>query len=506
MAIPIGAAMSSTFMKQRNPNTAYDYEMLARAYGAEANACVFPNQYGDDFNFAQDFIPAEYNKISSNQLKLYQELSRKAIYYWDKIVADFPDHIPHIITDLSLKVANEHVHHFYLSHFIGEKETARKYLAGTEYDEATLFYARSLLDACDQNAILITHGDSDTYPLWYLQESENYRTDVAVLNSSLMQTHSYMSMVYQREMIDHELTSKDIYHMAFDLQYAIYDGENKDEIHFKDWVKNYKSLLYDSSSYHPEDWKDFPTIPLAFNFNLSGENLKLVNEPYYLGIGLTHFDIIASNPERRIYTTSSFPWRQYGLKKFFMNRCVVFELTTESREYRVAQDEKSLDIIEDLIQTKNLVQLRSGHQLLESFLSQSAYILSQEYENSKRARTLTEKFLTVLSKEDLFKYTHGLIFQTSRLEKQNDEVKSEITLNQYKIELLKTIEQLSWDSINEKYSELQSAIHLLECSANENETSFCSILKRKLYDLLESESRINRPWTANKISELIKLL
>ena len=41
--------------------------------------------------------------------------------------------------------------------------------------------ARNTLASCDKNAILFTGGDNDTYPLWYVQNVEGFRTDVRIL-------------------------------------------------------------------------------------------------------------------------------------------------------------------------------------------------------------------------------------------------------------------------------------------------------------------------------------
>ena len=76
--------------------------------------------------------------------------------------------------------------------------------------KTALAMARKYLDSVDENAILFTIGDNDTFALWYLQEIEEYRTDVRVINTSLFNTDWYIDQMkrpaYKSKAIPSQLT------------------------------------------------------------------------------------------------------------------------------------------------------------------------------------------------------------------------------------------------------------------------------------------------------------
>jgi hypothetical protein len=68
-----------------------------------------------------------------------------------------------------------------------------------DHDRSGRYAARDFgmnyLSSLDENAIIFTNGDNDTFPLWYAQEVEGFRTDVRVVNLSYLTTDWYVDQL-----------------------------------------------------------------------------------------------------------------------------------------------------------------------------------------------------------------------------------------------------------------------------------------------------------------------
>lgn len=67
----------------------------------------------------------------------------------------------------------------------------RRLLEGNAISESVMDYSYNMLAGLQDNAILITNGDNDTYPGWILTRLLDYRKDVDIVNRSLLNSEWY---------------------------------------------------------------------------------------------------------------------------------------------------------------------------------------------------------------------------------------------------------------------------------------------------------------------------
>ena len=155
--------------------------------------------------------------------------------------------------------------------------------------------AMAYLDSCqeDAGAMLFTIGDNDTFPLWYLQEIENYRTDVRIICTALFATDWYVDQMKQKAYESDPIPSQ--------LTHELYRYGNRDVIYHQNLTENrwdIKDFMNWISSNRPEtkiraylerigaDPSEYPESTLETVFYPTNKIRVQVNKANVLASGL----------------------------------------------------------------------------------------------------------------------------------------------------------------------------------------------------------------------------
>lgn len=216
-----------------------EWESLARANSNYASGFIV-EQFGDVFlNNDADRQPLKPREtLSKSRADKFIFYETKAIEAYKMILKHNPDYETRV-GKVQIKCANEYMFMYLDLLMTGDSVDARKFAAKANYPDSLLNHHKLSLAALPPNSILITEGDNDTYALLYLQEVNNYRKDVVVLNYSLLGLRQFLLFAdkkYRKALF----TTVDTNYLKSNFDYFVfmsYGGTNP-KVSVKEFIEN----------------------------------------------------------------------------------------------------------------------------------------------------------------------------------------------------------------------------------------------------------------------------
>lgn len=171
---------------------------LARAWSSLGRSILSPNTTQRGMKYLE--FDSTFNKesISSVLIDSFTRTRENSISCYKKILERDSTFVG-IVGDIKTILSGEYLSAFVELRTLGQFTEAKKYIVDDLFDPFLISVGKNLMKECGQNGIIFTTGDIDTYILLYLQEKYKYRTDVSVVNTSLMNTGRYINYLCRFE-------------------------------------------------------------------------------------------------------------------------------------------------------------------------------------------------------------------------------------------------------------------------------------------------------------------
>jgi hypothetical protein len=283
-------------------------ESKARAYSNYASGFI-AEQFGDLFvNNDTDRLPLKANKpISKSRIEQFIFYESKAINSYSGILTINPDYVTRV-GNIRIKIANEYMFTYLELLMAGDDTKARSFAHQAEYPDSLLSLAKSYLSALPLNSILITSGDNDTYPLWYLQKVKNYRPDIAVLNYSLIGFRRYLSLINEDKK-QRLFSTSDTTYLKDNFEYFLFGNQTDKSIKIdvttflRQLEKNHNTYDSSSNTYKGETIKTYYAKNLYFELDKKKKSKSFQIGDYLLMNDYILLDIMSTSRTRNVFFT-----------------------------------------------------------------------------------------------------------------------------------------------------------------------------------------------------------
>lgn len=298
---------------------------LGRSYSTYASNLINDNS-GLAYHEKQFVLPSGKNSMTINQLDEYRKFRHLAIEKYN-IINERNPNFEVLVGSIGIKASNEYLTSFLDLRIYQNEEEANKELTNDIYDVFTTSTAKNYLNSCAKNAILFVNGDNDTYPLLYVQAKYKIRTDVMVVNLSLLNTQRYINhfreQILDAEQLPISLTPKDI---EGDRTEVIMIEKNTEEYKkLPDLIDEVKSEKY--SKMYGKNYIHSPTNRFSLQHEKDVINWEL-DADYILRNQLIVYDILSTNKWKRpIYFAITVGKESfYGLSDYFQLEGLAYRL------------------------------------------------------------------------------------------------------------------------------------------------------------------------------------
>lgn len=157
---------------------------------SEANSTEQKKYYDQCDKIAKDVYALMPNTFEGNYIMYWNgKLGQNDEKYLIKAY-EFRPEDPRVLLDYLIKSELER-------DTVTFSKVAKKLYEVNRMPSGALNWAYNVLTEVSENGVVFTAGDNDTYALWIVQEGLNYRKDVTVINSYMIQMDDYRSKLFK---------------------------------------------------------------------------------------------------------------------------------------------------------------------------------------------------------------------------------------------------------------------------------------------------------------------